>query len=57
LLVENALKAGKAVLFEGAQATLLDLDHGTYPFVTVVEPDRRRCRPRESGSGRRESTA
>src|SRR5262249_37935550 len=31
----NALiAAGKSVLFEGAQATLLDVDHGTYPFVT-----------------------
>jgi adenylosuccinate synthase len=29
-----ALKAGKRILFEGAQAILLDLDHGTYPFVT-----------------------
>ena len=38
LLVENALKSGKAVLFEGAQATLLDLDHGTYPFVTSSNP-------------------
>ncbi len=27
-------KEGKSVLFEGAQATLLDIDHGTYPFVT-----------------------
>ncbi len=34
LLVHNAMKAGKSVLFEGAQATLLDIDHGTYPFVT-----------------------
>ena len=38
LLVENALKNRKAVLFEGAQATLLDLDHGTYPFVTSSNP-------------------
>ena len=30
----QALKAGKHILFEGAQGTLLDLDHGTYPFVT-----------------------
>lgn len=30
----NALDAGKAVLFEGGQATMLDVDHGTYPFVT-----------------------
>jgi adenylosuccinate synthase len=34
LLVDRALKDGKAVLLEGAHATLLDLDHGTYPFVT-----------------------
>src|SRR5213075_2614546 len=34
LLVDRALREGKEVLFEGAQGTLLDLDHGTYPFVT-----------------------
>src|SRR5262249_34905427 len=34
LLVDQALRAGRSVLFEGAHATLLDLDHGTYPFVT-----------------------
>ncbi len=34
LIVDRALREGKDVLFEGAQATLLDLDHGTYPFVT-----------------------
>src|ERR671937_1127361 len=34
LLVDRALRDDKNVLFEGAQATLLDLDHGTYPFVT-----------------------
>jgi adenylosuccinate synthase len=33
-LVEAAVRAGKNVLFEGAQGTLLDIDHGTYPFVT-----------------------
>jgi adenylosuccinate synthase len=33
-LLTDALKAGKSVLAEGAQGTLLDLDHGTYPFVT-----------------------
>ena len=38
LYVDNALRAGKSVLFEGAQATLLDLDHGTYPFVTSSNP-------------------
>jgi adenylosuccinate synthase len=34
----DALDAGRSVLFEGAQATLLDLDHGTYPFVTSSNP-------------------
>lgn len=34
LLVDRALKDGRNVLLEGAQGTLLDLDHGTYPFVT-----------------------
>ena len=34
----DALDAGKTVLFEGAQAALLDLDHGTYPFVTSSNP-------------------
>ncbi|MDP9284196.1 MAG: adenylosuccinate synthase [Actinomycetota bacterium] len=38
LLVDQALRDGKQVLFEGAQATLLDLDHGTYPFVTSSNP-------------------
>jgi adenylosuccinate synthase len=33
-LTEQALRDGKRVLFEGAQGTLLDVDHGTYPFVT-----------------------
>lgn len=34
----KAVKADKKVLFEGAQATMLDLDHGTYPFVTSSHP-------------------
>ncbi len=34
LLVHKAMKSGKKVLFEGAQGTLLDILHGTYPFVT-----------------------
>ncbi|MCB9085917.1 MAG: adenylosuccinate synthase [Bdellovibrionaceae bacterium] len=34
LVIHKALKSGKKVLFEGAQGTLLDLHHGTYPFVT-----------------------
>ena len=33
-LVHEAIKAGKRVLFEGAQGALLDVDHGTYPYVT-----------------------
>ena len=33
-LVNRALDKGKSVLFEGAQGTMLDIDHGTYPFVT-----------------------
>lgn len=32
--LENAMNAGKGVMFEGAQGTHLDIDHGTYPFVT-----------------------
>jgi len=38
LLLNTALDEGKTVLFEGAQATLLDVDHGTYPFVTSSNP-------------------
>jgi adenylosuccinate synthase len=34
LVLNQALEAGKTVLFEGGQATMLDVDHGTYPFVT-----------------------
>jgi len=34
LLLSRWIDAGKSVLFEGAQGTLLDLDHGTYPFIT-----------------------
>jgi adenylosuccinate synthase len=37
-VVQGALDDGKTVLFEGAQATLLDLDHGTYPYVTSSNP-------------------
>ena len=33
-LLNDLLAEGKSILFEGAQATLLDIDHGTYPFVT-----------------------
>jgi len=38
LLVWEAIHGGKNVLFEGAQGTLLDIDHGTYPFVTSSNP-------------------
>ena len=38
LLVDQALREERHVLFEGAQGTLLDLDHGTYPFVTSSNP-------------------
>ncbi len=38
LLVQRALDHGETVLFEGAQASMLDLDHGTYPFVTSSNP-------------------
>jgi adenylosuccinate synthase len=34
VLLNNAIRDGKTVLFEGAQGTMLDIDHGTYPFVT-----------------------
>jgi adenylosuccinate synthase len=38
LLLNRALDDGKTVLFEGAQATMLDVDHGTYPYVTSSSP-------------------
>ena len=38
LVLWRALRAGQRVLFEGAQGTLLDVDHGTYPFVTSSSP-------------------
>ena len=34
LLINKAIAAGESVMFEGAQGTMLDIDHGTYPFVT-----------------------
>jgi len=34
IVIDQAIKAGKQILFEGAQGTHLDIDHGTYPFVT-----------------------
>ena len=38
LLLDKAIKEDKKVFFEGAQGTLLDVDHGTYPFVTSSNP-------------------
>ncbi|MEG1602638.1 MAG: adenylosuccinate synthase [Cloacibacillus sp.] len=38
LEIDKTLASGENVLFEGAQATLLDIDHGTYPFVTSSSP-------------------
>jgi adenylosuccinate synthase len=38
IIINDALEKGKHVIFEGAQGTLLDLDHGTYPYVTSSHP-------------------
>jgi len=38
LFINDAIKAGKRILMEGAQGTLLDVDHGTYPYVTSSNP-------------------
>ena len=38
LLLNKALESGKTVLLEGSQGTLLDVDHGTYPYVTSSNP-------------------
>ncbi|NPV26758.1 MAG: adenylosuccinate synthase [Firmicutes bacterium] len=38
VVIDHAIVAGKKVLFEGAQGTLLDIDHGTYPYVTSSHP-------------------
>ncbi len=37
-LIHSSLEAGRSIILEGAQGTLLDLDHGTYPFVTSSNP-------------------
>lgn len=37
-LLNNAIKDGKSILLEGAQGALLDVDHGTYPYVTSSSP-------------------
>ena len=60
-LVHEALARGERILLEGAQATFLDLDHGTYPFVTSSNPvagrrgDRLGARPARHLGGRRAS--
>jgi adenylosuccinate synthase len=43
-MLDDKRRAGKRILFEGAQGALLDIDHGTYPFVTSsnTSPARRR---------------
>ncbi len=38
ILIDQAVEQGKPVLFEGAQGVMLDIDHGTYPFVTSSNP-------------------
>ena len=38
LVLNDALDRGRTVLFEAGQATMLDIDHGTYPFVTSSNP-------------------
>lgn len=38
IMLQDSLKNGKKILVEGANATLLDIDHGTYPFVTSSSP-------------------
>jgi len=38
LVIDVSIRAGEKVLFEGAQGTLLDIDHGTYPYVTSSNP-------------------
>ncbi|MCW1007049.1 adenylosuccinate synthetase, partial [Streptococcus anginosus] len=38
LLMNDAYDQGENILFEGAQGVLLDIDHGTYPFVTSSNP-------------------
>ncbi|UNC93707.1 adenylosuccinate synthase [Candidatus Contubernalis alkaliaceticus] len=38
ILIDQAVEQGESVLFEGAQGVMLDIDHGTYPFVTSSNP-------------------
>ena len=53
-LIHGRCGTGKHVMLEGAQGTLLDLDHGTYPFVTSSNPRRRLRAGRPPASGPRE---
>jgi len=56
LMLHQTMAAGNSVLFEGAQATLLDIDHGTYPFVTSSNASAggygpaSACRPKRSAA-------
>ena len=45
-LLDRERRAGKRILFEGAQGALLDVDHGTYPFVTSSNTVAANCRDR-----------
>ena len=47
----NLNQQGKKILFEGAQGILLDVDHGTYPFVTSSNTVAASCSHRNSGCG------
>jgi len=40
VLLNQAIRDGRKVMFEGAQGTMLDIDHGTYPFVNLVQRQR-----------------
>jgi adenylosuccinate synthase len=55
-LLAQLRKAGKRVLFEGAQGSLLDIDHGTYPYVTSSEHHGRRRAARAAASAPTPST-
>jgi adenylosuccinate synthase len=41
--LHRAMDRGKQILFEGAQGTFLDIDHGTYPYVNLLKHDSGRC--------------
>ena len=55
-LLHDALGRGAQILLEGAQATFLDLDHGTYPYVTSSNPTGGAVRAQAPGSARATST-